>query len=191
MKGYVRIVAAALFVSLFCFAGVAEVRGATTTSSQTPGDVLKNIGDAMVYVVPAAAFGMTLGAKDGAGAWQFTESGVISMGIVASFKYTVKSRRPNGDPQSFPSGHTAIMVQSAEFMRERYGWRYGLPAYVLSAFVGYSRVVSGQHFARDVYAGAAMGFIGAFLVTKPYKGNTVQLAVDGKGTPKLIFTRRF
>jgi membrane-associated phospholipid phosphatase len=191
MKYAERFVVVALFASFCCFAGAPEVRGATTTSSQTPVDVLKNIGDAMVYVVPAAAFGMTLGAKDGTGAWQFTESGVISMGVVASFKYTVKSRRPNGDPQSFPSGHTASMVQSAEFMRERYGWRYGLPAYALAAFVGYSRVVSGQHFARDVYAGAAFGFAGAFLVTKPYDWGRLQLKADSLTTPTLLYTLQF
>jgi hypothetical protein len=170
MKGTHRIIAFTLLASIGCFSGGSEARAAASdTSSQTPGDVVKNIGDVLVYIVPATAFGMTLGAKDWEGSKEFLESGAIAMGVVASFKYTVKSRRPDGNPQSFPSGHTAIMVQSAEFMRERYGWQYSLPAYALAAF----------------------GFFGSYLVTKPYKWVSVQVVADGWAVPRVRYTLRF
>ncbi len=117
---------------------------------------------------------MTLGAKDYEGMKQFSESATLAMGIVVTLKYTVHSRRPNGDPQSFPSGHTAITVQGAEFLRQRYGWQYGLPAYVIAAYVGYSRARSDQHFTRDVLAGAAIGFSSSFFITKPNKDWNIQ-----------------
>ena len=192
MKGTHRIIAFTLLASIGCFSGGSEARAAASdTSSQTPGDVVKNIGDVLVYIVPATAFGMTLGAKDWEGSKEFLESGAIAMGVVASFKYTVKSRRPDGNPQSFTSGHPAIMVQSAEFMRERYGWQYSLPAYALAGFVGYSRIASKQHYPRDVIAGAAFGFFGSYLVTKPYKWGSVQVVADGWAVPRVRYTLRF
>jgi hypothetical protein len=181
MTGTHRIIAFTLLASIGCFSGGSEARAAASdTSSQTPGDVVKNIGDVLVYIVPATAFGMTLGAKDWEGSKEFLESGAIAMGVVASFKYTVKSRRPDGNPQSFPSGHTAIMVQ-----------QYSLPAYALAGFVGYSRIASKQHYPRDVIAGAAFGFFGSYLVTKPYKWGSVQVVADGWAVPRVRYTLRF
>ncbi len=42
----------------------------------------------------------------------------------------------------------SISFASAEFVRNRYGWRYGLPAYVLASFVAYSRVEANQHYTH-------------------------------------------
>jgi membrane-associated phospholipid phosphatase len=172
MKSAQRVIVLALFFSLFCFSGVPLVLAAD--NSNTPTDVIKNFGDVLIYIVPAAAFGMTLGAKDHEGMKQFAESATLAMGIVVTLKYTVHSRRPNGDPQSFPSGHTAITFQGAEFLRKRYGWQYGLPAYVVAAYVGYSRVRSDEHFVRDVLAGAAIGFSSSFFITDQNKDWNIQ-----------------
>ena len=71
--------------------------------------------------------------------------------------YSINTTRPNGERQAFPSGRTAISFSAAEFMRKRYGWEYGLPAYVLAGMVGYSRVRAHEHYFRDVFAGAVIG----------------------------------
>ncbi len=60
------------------------------------------------------------------------------------------------------------------FMNKRYGWEYGLPAYALATFVSYSRVAVGQHYTSDVLGGAAVGIVSSYLITRPYKGWTVQ-----------------
>ena len=71
-------------------------------------------------------------------------------------------------------------LEFGEFMRERYGWEYGVPAYALASFVGYSRVESRQHYPHDVIAGAAIGILSSYLFTKPYKGWNMELDADGK-----------
>lgn len=144
------------------------------------GDVINNVSDTLIYVVPTFAFGMTLGARDGPGTLQFGESVGVAMGITAALKYTIRERRPNGQKQSFPSGHMAITVTSAEFMRKRYGWQYGLPAYLISAYVGYDRIRVDEHYYWDVAAGAAISFTSAYLITKPYKGWALQPEVESK-----------
>ena len=86
--------------------------------------------------------------------------------ISTTVKYFVRRPRPleltqfyavKYDRYSFPSGHATISFCTAEFLRGRYGWRLGLPAYAAACFVGYSRVESDRHYARDVVAGAVIG----------------------------------
>jgi len=89
---------------------------------------------------------------DGNGALEFGESAALTLGVTYGLKYTVNEKRPNGGGQSFPSAHTSISFSSAEFMRKRYGWEYGIPAYAAASFVAYSRVEAGEHHPHDVVA---------------------------------------
>ncbi len=74
-------------------------------------------------------------------------------------KYSVNAERPNGGGQSFPSGHTSVAFAGAEFIRKEYGEWWGIPAYLTAGYVGWTRVVTRNHHARDVYAGAAIGIL--------------------------------
>ena len=144
------------------------------------GDGIAEAGDVLQFVLPATAAGLTLGYRDGQGALQFGESAALTLGVTYGLKYTVNERRPNGGRQSFPSGHTSISFSSAEFMRKRYGWEYGVPAYAAASFVAYSRVEAREHHPHDVVAGAAIGIVSSYIFTKPYKGWHVQADADGK-----------
>ena len=109
------------------------------------------------------------------------ESLGVTFGATYALKYGIKETRPDGgDGQSFPSAHTSVSFSSAEFIRKRYGWIYGGPAYALAAFVAYSRVDSREHYIHDVAAGAAIGILSSYIFTKPYKGVDVRLESDGK-----------
>src|ERR1043166_9233979 len=102
------------------------------------------------------------------------------LGFTYGLKYAVSETRPNGGSHSFPSGHTSISFCSAEFVRKRYGWEYGIPAYALASLVAYSRVEAGEHYPHDVIAGAGIGIASSLIFTRPYKGWKVQLEADGK-----------
>lgn len=143
-------------------------------------DPIQSAGDILQFVLPGAAAGLTLGYQDEQGAWEFGESAALTLGVTYGLKYSVNERRPNGGSQSFPSGHTSISFSAAEFMRKRYGWEYGLPAYALASFVGYSRVESRQHYAHDVIAGASIGIVSSYLFTKPYRGWNMELEADSR-----------
>ncbi len=166
------------FIPLLGLVLAGEARGTDFVQARIDG--ITNTGDAMAYVLPATALGLTAYFKDGEGAWQFTESATITMAVTFGLKYTIQSRRPNGDPHSFPSGHAAITFCSAEFLRKRYGWKYGAPAYIFASFVAYSRVHAHEHYVQDVVAGAAIGIASTYLVTKPYHGWHVQPQLGAK-----------
>jgi len=144
-------------------------------------DAIRVSGDILQFVLPATAASLTLANRDGVGALELTETVGATLGLTYALKYGINERRPNGGNQSFPSGHTSISFSAAEFMRKRYGWEYGVPAYAAAAFVAYSRVESRQHYPHDVLASAGIGIISSYIFTKPYKGWTVTTAGDLKG----------
>ena len=104
------------------------------------------------------------------GEWNGELQAVMSIGgaylITKVVKGTVEARRPDGsDRRSFPSGHTSRSFSAAATLHNRYGWKVGIPAHAVAAFVGVSRVQAGRHYWRDVLAGAAIGEASGLLLT--------------------------
>lgn len=79
--------------------------------------------------------------------------------VTYALKYSIDADRPNGNPHSFPSGHTSASFMGAEFIRKEYGWWAGAPAYLAASYVGWTRQQSRNHYSRDVFAGAAIGVL--------------------------------
>jgi membrane-associated phospholipid phosphatase len=143
-------------------------------------DSIHDAGDILQFVLPATAAGLTLGHRDGQGALQLSESVAVTLGVTYALKYSIDAKRPDGGGQSFPSAHTSLSFSAAEFMRKRYGWEYGLPAYAAASFVAYSRVESHEHYPHDVVAGAGIGILSSYIFTKPYKSWQVSVEGDTK-----------
>ena len=126
-------------------------------------DSIEQAGTVGEILLPAGAALGSLVAGDHRGLGQLGEAFGTTMAVVYLLKPTIDRTRPNGGHQSFPSGHAASAFAGAAFLQRRYGWRLGVPAGLLAAFVAYSRVESKEHHTSDVVAGAAIG-IGANLV---------------------------
>ena len=154
---------------LLCFAVSVPVQAS---------DGIEKAGEVLTFLLPATAAGLTVGFKDTEGMLQFGESAALTLGVSYGLKYAIDEKRPNGGDHSFPSNHASISFASAEFMRKRYGWEYGIPAYVAATFVAYSRVESKQHYTHDVIAAAAIGIGSSYLFTQPYKGWQIGLDID-------------
>jgi membrane-associated phospholipid phosphatase len=137
-------------------------------------DGIETAGDLFQLVLPATAAGLALAFDDREGFVQLSKSGLLTLGVTNGMKYAIDAQRPNGGDHSFPSAHTSTSFAAAEFIRGRYGWSYGIPAYAVASFVGYSRVESKQHYTRDVIAGTVIGMGSSYLFTSPYKGVQIQ-----------------
>jgi membrane-associated phospholipid phosphatase len=144
------------------------------------GDDIQTAGDILQYVLPTVAGGLTLGFRDYKGTLQFGESFALTEAATYGLKYSVNETRPNGGRQSFPSAHTSVSFSAAEFMRKRYGWGVGIPAYAAASFVAYSRVEAREHYPHDVIAGAGIGIISSYIFTRPYKGWRVKVEGDSR-----------
>ena len=88
------------------------------------------------------------------------------MGTAYALKQFVRERRPDkSDFESFPSDTSALAFAPAQYLWDRYGWQYGVPAYLAAGFVGFSRIDAKKHHWYDVAASAGIAF--TFSKTTP------------------------
>ncbi len=125
----------------------------------------QSIGDAVQWMLPITAMGLTLMDNDSEGLKMLSQSFGATAGITYGVKYTVNRTRPNGADHSFPSGHTSASFSSATYIHRRYGYKKGRLAYLAATFVGWSRIQANKHYTTDVLVGAALGSLSGFLLT--------------------------
>jgi len=138
-------------------------------------------GNILQIAIPATAYGSTFHMDDDKGRKQFYYSFFTNLAITHALKHTINKPRPEGNGSyAFPSGHTSAAFQGATFLQRRYGWKYGVPAFVCAAYVGWSRIEgeSDKHDTTDVLGGAAVGILSSLYFTTPYKGITVTPVAD-------------
>ena len=137
-------------------------------------------GDVMELLLPAAAAALTLERGDTEGLKELALAGAVSLGTAELLKSAVNSPRPDGSKGGFPSAHVSIAFASAAYVHQRYGGQWAAPMYGLATLVGYSRVRTGHHYAKDVVGGALIGIGSGLLLTHPLSDRTrASLALDG------------
>ncbi len=167
-----------LFVKKVVVCVIAAILFCTLHSTPARSDALETTGDIGAVAVPVAAAAMTLINHDKEGAAQFAKSFATTMAATYGLRYTVQENRPNGHDRSFPSAHAASAFAGAAFIQQRYGWTYGIPAYLVSSVVGYSRIDAKEHWTHDVLAGAAIGVVSNLIFTARFKDIQVSPAVS-------------
>lgn len=151
----------ALILSFSLFAQETEVTGSRKA--------VRTTGDVGAVLLPVAGLTAVLLQKDWQGLKQGVFSGVTTIGVTYALKYLVKKERPDhSDNHSFPSMHTSTSFAAAAFIQRRYGWKWGLPSYIFSTYVGWTRVYGKKHDWWDVAAGAAIGAGSSYIFTRPF-----------------------
>ena len=126
-------------------------------------------GDLGQIGVPLYALHLTHINNDVKGRTQFYKSLITTSFSTHLLKAITKKRRPdNTNDKSFPSGHTSSAFQGATFIHKRYGLENAYLPYLISIFVGYSRVHVKKHDWEDVIAGAFLGGINSWLLSSNY-----------------------
>lgn len=154
-----------LLLTLFiCFLGSAQ-----EVELSGSRKAVRTSGDVLAFVTPVASLATVLALQDWQGLKQGALAGVSTIGVTYALKYLVKKERPDrSDNHSFPSMHTSVSFAGAAFIQRRYGWKWGIPAYAISTYVGWSRVYGKKHDWWDVAAGAAIGAGSAYIFTRPF-----------------------
>ena len=76
-----------------------------------------------------------------------------------------------GDPNSFPSGHTTAAFAAGVVWWKTLPWTWGrVGALALAVLMGCSRLYVGVHFPSDVLAGAAVGALCALAALALWRG---------------------
>jgi membrane-associated phospholipid phosphatase len=139
------------------------------SSAFAGSDDMDTAGDVGLVLIPAAAAGATLAKKDCQGGKQLFLSLLAAAAVTEGLKAVVHERRPNGGDHSFPSGHASISFAGASYLQIRYGWPYGIPAFLAAAFGGYGRVEADEHWTKDVLGGAAIGIASGWIFTSRFR----------------------
>jgi len=101
-------------------------------------------------------------------------SGIFSWLVASKFlKNIFQLERPNPENffiepdtfYSFPSGHTTFMIALATALYS-YDKKLGIITFILGLIVGFSRVMIGVHFYRDIVGGIIFGLILGFVFIK-------------------------
>lgn len=144
-----RLIAAALVLS-------------TGTAATAAADPLEQFGTAMKYGLPLAAAAC---AADQDRLEDFAVRGLAQVAVVWGLKQVFGDhpigRRPSGDGQGFPSGHTAAAFFGASDLAGKCFHdrpEAGAVAYGAAGLTGFSRIQSGQHTPNQVFSGALIGF---------------------------------
>jgi membrane-associated phospholipid phosphatase len=102
-----------------------------------------------------------------AATYDFAQAAIVTGAYTGLLKYGVRRDRPDdSDSLSFPSGHTSTAFTLAAVADRHYGWKVGVPAYLLASGIGLSRIESNRHRLSDVLAGATLGIIVGRTVTR-------------------------
>jgi membrane-associated phospholipid phosphatase len=127
-------------------------------------------GHVVMAAIPVTAFATAYFKEDEEGEKQFVHNllanQLLNSVLRLGFNYTDWGKRPNGGDFGFPSGHVAFAGAGASFLQERYGWQYGVPAWLLTGYVAWVRVDNDDHHWRDVVAASILAYgVGKLFVT--------------------------
>ena len=150
--------------------------------------------DILTAVVPLTGLAVAYFTDDTEGQKQWLRNTTVNQVIISAmrlgFNETSLGERPNGHPYGFPSGHQAFIMSGATFLGERYGWKWGTPAYIAAGYVAYVRVDEDHHHWRDVLVASAVAY-GVALVTVTPENATCLAPVVGPDFLGLRFERSF
>lgn len=125
--------------------------------------------DILMFVNPVAGFVGSLSTGDYPGCKQLILGGATNLAATYILKYSIRKKRPDhSDHHAFPSTHTSVAFQGAAFLQQRYGWKFGLPAYAISTYVSWGRIYTKNHDIWDVLGGAALGAASGYIFTRPF-----------------------
>ena len=149
--------------------------------------------DIVTGVVPLGAFAYAYFTDDEEGQKQWLRNTLVNQVVITSARVAFNpslGQRPNGHPYGFPSGHVGFVTSGAAFLQERYGWKFGVPAYMLAGYVAAQRVRDDHHYWRDVITSGVISFGIAKLFVTP-QGATYVAPVIGPDFIGMRWERSF
>ncbi len=115
------------------------------------------------YIVPPDEHGKHTNKWSHLG-FDLLRAGIVSQAFAQGIKYSVRRERPNGESNSFPSGHATTTFATAAVLERHLGYRAAWPTMAIAAYVAASRLHDNVHYLSDVVFGAALGTASGWTV---------------------------
>jgi len=134
------------------------------------GSTSNKVGHAVMSAIPVTGFVVAYFKDDVEGEKQLLRNVIVNQLLTSiarvGFNETSWGTRPSGNGYGFPSGHISFAGAGASFLSERYGWKYGVPAWLATGYVANNRVQGNHHHWRDVIASGVLSYgVGKLFVT--------------------------
>lgn len=138
------------------------------------------IADFGKTAMPIAALSVSLVKKDwfGAALSQALAHGLYPLNDKLEGK--IGKKRPCGCTGAFPSGHMIMYASSSSYLHYRYGWEYGLPAYIATIGFAADRVNNKAHSWGDMLGTFVVVNLITYVVT-PLKQEVVVMGSGREG----------
>jgi membrane-associated phospholipid phosphatase len=115
---------------------------------------------------------------------------IVTQTVTYGLKYTVRRDRPDGTSgYSFPSGHASTTFATASVLERHFGWKAGIPTYMIATYVATSRLYENRHFLTDVVFGAALGMAAGRSVTRHGRDSFTLVPMVAPGLVGIMVTR--
>jgi len=112
----------------------------------------------------------------------------------ALLKVSMDDEAPNDEDWGWPSGHASSSMCFASVMHEYYGWKVGLPLYLLAGYSAATRLEDREHDLSDVVFGTALGLVIGHSVVQgelPQVAGFHVLPYGGRDAGGLMFLKRW
>jgi len=122
------------------------------------------------------------------------EALIVTNTSTMAFKLAMDDRSPNGEKWGWPSGHASSSVCFAAVMHEYYGWKAGVPLYLLAGYSAATRLEDREHDLSDLVFGAALGYVVGHSVVKgelPQIGGFTVLPYADRNAGGVMFVKRY
>ncbi|MES2525950.1 MAG: phosphatase PAP2 family protein [Bdellovibrionota bacterium] len=99
-----------------------------------------------------------------------------STSVTTVLKYTAREPRPidHSWKNSFPSGHSTSAFAFSGYLMAEHDYWVGVPALLVSTFIGYSRINDNMHWLHDVTAGATIGWVYGWGISRLQKQKSLK-----------------
>lgn len=117
-----------------------------------------------------------------------------------SLAFIFQRERPDGRgdylpfPSSYPSGHASSAFATAGSLAYAYGWKAGLPAYIVASGISISRIKDSAHWISDITSGITLGIFWArasYLVHLNPQAEMKWMPIPTNDGLALFFQHRF
>lgn len=138
----------------------------------------------LLFQVPLAVgwwgIGHAVGPKHADAGRDLLRAQISAASWTYAIKFAVNRTRPNGDPRSFPSGHSSATFATATVVHRHYGLKAALAFYALGVYTSAARIHDRKHWLSDTVMGATVGIAAGRAVTFHLKQHPVHV------TPALL-----
>lgn len=150
-----------------------QVRNKTLGESSRWGDWMGQLIPNALYIGAMSLSGYNGDPEGYRRAIGMFKATAYSTSVTTVMKYTIRSRRPidRNWRTSFPSGHATSAFAFSGYVMAEHQYYIGIPSLLLATFVGYSRINDNMHWLQDVTAGATIGWVYGWGISKYQQKN--------------------